>query len=143
MNFVVSIIQLKKNLQIIEFRIRRNFVAHVFNITFEQQYVNQQNRHKNFVLCKWKISLNEPSSALSLYNHDRQVRSKRHFPLMNLSVEANKKYCKKKIVHQWTIPTRYRSSNRPLSSLWLKINETSLDYFCWASKFLEKIKRIS
>ena len=28
----------KKNFQIIEFRIRRNFVAHVLNITFEQQY---------------------------------------------------------------------------------------------------------
>ena len=28
----------RKNLQILEFRIRRNFVAHVLNITFEQQY---------------------------------------------------------------------------------------------------------
>ena len=104
----------------------------------------QQNLYKNFILCKWKLSLNELSSALSENNHDRQVRSKRHFPLMSLSVEANKKYCrKKKNVHQWTIPTGYKSSNRPLSSLWLKINETSFDYFYWASKFLEKIKRIS
>ena len=103
----------------------------------------QQNLYKNFILCKWKISLNELSSAFSENNHVKCAPSGT-FHWWICQLRLTKSIVEKKInVHQWTIPTRYRSSNRPLSSLWLKINETSFDYFCWASKFLEKIKRIS
>lgn len=75
-------------------------MAHVLNITFEQQYGKSAKSMQKFHFLQVKNILKCLSSALSLYNHDRQVRSKRHFPLMNLSVEANKKYCTKKNVHQ-------------------------------------------